>query len=1157
METEISTWLEKHKSQVISRWLNGVVDLSLPHYVHLSAEELALEVAPFFDYVVRGLRSGETSAAEEGDHLKALSDWMLEQRMKQGCTLQELLGIVVQLRSTIGLLLLEQGDLQRTVQWWQRLVPFFDQVTIDLADLFTQAIEETLLERVQDAEMMASSLAAATEEADQALMRLRAMYDMARTIGTTLSVRETGERIVERLARITRADHCVLWLRRGEHLQAEAAQGLTQELTALSVPLEPNSHLGHALSRGHAIVLDGDTPLAPADRLLLQLLGRSGVLVAPLVIQDEAIGLVTLNRASPTPTFERAEIDLIESVAQQAAVAIKNAQLYEEIQALNRELEDRIAQRTRELAEEKERLEALYTIAQELSVSLDLDKVLEKTLTTVSAAVGASHGSIMLLDPASETLIYRAVLGRDRPLPPGGEPTPFKPGVGLAGWVIQHKQPVLSGDVRRDPRWLDSASPRLKTRSIIAVPLMVGNDVHGVLIVSDARPNYFNEAHLKLVTAAAGQVARAINNAELYRYVREQAERLGVMLRREQEESSKNQAILASIADGVLVNDAQGRIILVNAAAARILNSTEEALLGQNVRNVFAIFSPSGRREALEAMDAFMSASTATGQEATTIETVLEMDQRVVSAHLAPVITANDEFLGVVTVLRDITKEVEADRAKSEFVSTVSHELRTPLTSIKGYTDLLIAGAVGEINEQQKRFLNIIKSNADRLTALINDLLDISRIETGRIQLNMEPLRMEEIVLEVVNSLRRQIEEKGLTLELDIPPGLREVYGDRDRLTQVLTNLVSNAYHYTPSGSIRISLSQVEDVLRVDVADTGIGISPEDQKRIFDRFFRADHPVVRESRGTGLGLSIVKMFVEMHGGRIWVESEPGKGSTFTFILPTTPEALPISPEELPISARVKTILVVDDERDIVDLLRHQLEPYGYRVISTGLGKEVVPLAEKEHPDLITLDILLPDQDGFEVLRELKANPATKDIPVIVLSVVPDAESGLRLGAIDYIVKPIDEDRLLSSVQGILARKGRVLVAEDDADTAELLQRLLGREGFEVLWATNGYEALAIARREQPELILMDLRMPGMDGYEAITRLKQDEATQDIPVIAMSAHALDEDMERERLLDMGAVNFLAKPFSVEQLISEIQHCLTGNGHTENAAAPTEA
>ena len=866
---DLKVWLKENEEAVVGHWLIAVQDKAIPNYEGLTVDQLREELIPLYHCLVGTTTLGGVDIST--DAAAALSNWMLDQRLSRSCSLSELLEITFLLRSTIGQTLAESGDPTQGLAIWQELIPFFDHTATTLAELFTQAIEDNLMERLREAEIVTNRLTVATEE----------------------------------------------------------------------------------------------------------------------------------------------------------------------IRALNLELEDRIEERTRELAEERDHMEALYNIVREVSTSLDLDTVLHKTLNMVSAVVGAEYGSVMLLDPTSDTLVYRAVLGHAQPLPGDGVPSSLRRGGGLVGWVLEHGQAVIVNDVTKDQRWLAMPGLEAEAHSVIAAALMVGNDVYGVLTVSDTRPGHFTDAHLRLVSAAASQIAAVVDNAQLYSYVAEQAQKLGQMVRTQQEEASKSQAILESIADGVIVNDVHGRILLINAAAERIVGVHGSTVLGEDVRAVFDAFMLDGREKALTAMDSLTAGlfTSPADSDPQIIETILklEMGNRVVNAHLAPVMTRGEELLGVVTVFRDITKEVEADRVKSEFVSNVSHELRTPMTSIKGYTDLLHASAVGEVNAEQKRFLSIIKSNADRLTTLINDLLDISRTEAGRIELEFKPLQMGEIVLEVANSFRGQMESKGLEFLVDIPDNLGKVRGDRGRITQILTNLIANAYHYTLEGSIKVSLSQVDNVLKVDVADTGIGIAPGDQGKIFDRFYRADNSLVQETTGTGLGLSIVKMFVEMHGGRVWVESEPGKGSTFTFVLPTIEEpveaTLILSPTSLPAIHSRKT-------------------------------------------------------------------------------------------------------------EAMFSRKGRVLVAEDDADTARLLQEVLSQGGFEVAVALDAYKVVATACRQKPEIILLDLKLPGMDGYETITRLKKEAETREIPIVAMSAHV----EERERVRTLGVENFLAKPFTVDELVTKLNGVL---------------
>ena len=352
-------------------------------------------------------------------------------------------------------------------------------------------------------------------------------------------------------------------------------------------------------------------------------------------------------------------------------------------------------------------------------------------------------------------------------------------------------------------------------------------------------------------------------------------------------------------------------------------------------------------------------------------------------------------------MLRNVTREREVDRMKSEFVSLVSHELRTPLTSIKGYIDLLLDGDAGELTGEQRGYLDIVKDNADRLIALINDLLNVSRIESGKIELQRGPLDLARLIHGVADSLRPSIEAKGqhLTLSLagghESSPGGRDgtllpaVLADADRVTQILTNLLSNAYKYTPvGGSISVRACTQGDHVRVDVQDTGIGLSTEEQAQLFTRFFRARNQTTQEVGGTGLGLSIARSLVEMQGGKITVSSAPGQGSTFSFTLPIAQTQAEHETSSHPAQPGGR-ILVVDDEQDIAHLIQRYLEREGYQVLLAHNAADALRVARSEHSDLITLDIKLPDVEGLTVLEWLKSNSTTTAIPVLLLSIKDD------------------------------------------------------------------------------------------------------------------------------------------------------------------------
>jgi signal transduction histidine kinase len=313
-----------------------------------------------------------------------------------------------------------------------------------------------------------------------------------------------------------------------------------------------------------------------------------------------------------------------------------------------------------------------------------------------------------------------------------------------------------------------------------------------------------------------------------------------------------------------------------------------ETTLGQSLDNFVGLFGKAAQTWT-QTIGAWSEDPASYQPGDTYAEQVTLENEHIVLVHLAPVIWRN-EFLGTVSIFRDITHEVEVDRLKSEFVATVSHELRTPMTSIKGYADLLLMGAAGALNENQTHFLEIVSSNTERLSILVNDLLDISRMEAGRVSLSLQPLDLREIAESVMGEVARhsQVEKREMDLKLDAPPDLPRVYGDLERVHQILSNLLDNAYSYTPEkGHITVHLKKVEGEVQVDVIDNGVGIAPEDQDRIFERFFRGENPLVLATPGTGLGLPIVKQLVNMHKGRIWMKGTgiAGEGSTFSFTLP--------------------------------------------------------------------------------------------------------------------------------------------------------------------------------------------------------------------------------------------------------------------------------
>jgi PAS domain S-box-containing protein len=655
-------------------------------------------------------------------------------------------------------------------------------------------------------------------------------------------------------------------------------------------------------------------------------------------------------------------------------------------------------------------------------------------------------------------------------------------------------------------------------------------------------------------------------NLQLDQEVDTRTRDLAEALAREHAESSKSQAILEGIADGVIVFDTNGQAVVANPAIGRMLDLTTEEILGCDIETLMG--------EEVGEEDQEMLVRLLQEKELRRSSVKFEWGDKTLSVSFAPVRATPGAVTGTVAVFRDFTQEAEIARLKNDFVSIVSHELRTPLTSIKGYLDLLVMGAAGTFSKQQSSFLEIARDNAERLHVLVSDLLEMSRIESGKIELDVQVVSLPEIVNRVTSSLQKEFDDRGLTLRVDVPPNLPEVFGDPGRIAQMITNLLSNAYKYTSIGGAVVRARVVSNAIQVDVADTGVGISEEDQEKLFTRFFRAEDTAVRRQTGTGLGLNITKSLVDMHGGEIWVESEVNKGSTFSFTLPLPAgllELLQVGEADLlePIldlgSLRERTptlvpagpwILVVDDDVDVSQLFKHQLEREGFRVTVVNQGSRAVDIARQLQPELITLDLMM-DVDGLEVLRQLKAKTETEDIPVIIVSVIPKPGEGLALGAADYLVKPLDEGELLDSIRRVLEQveggsRNKILVVDDEIDIVGWLKHSLTLVGFEVSEAYDGVQALEVVEADLPDLILLDLQMPRMDGRTTMRRLREREETRNVPIIVLSAHPVRDDAERAQMVGLGVREFLNKPVTIEQLVAEVQRHL-GDGRTVEEAS----
>jgi len=484
-----------------------------------------------------------------------------------------------------------------------------------------------------------------------------------------------------------------------------------------------------------------------------------------------------------------------------------------------------------------------------------------------------------------------------------------------------------------------------------------------------------------------------------------------------------------------------------------------------------------------------------------------------------------------------------ANQAKSRFLANMSHELRTPLNAIIGYAEMLEDDASDEGHEQYVMDLRKIHGAGKHLLNLINEVLDLSKVEAGHVELFTEPVAVAALVSEVADTVRPLIEGRNNELEVQVADDVGAIEIDLTRLRQILLNLLSNAAKFTEKGSIRVQAERQADWIVFRVSDTGIGMTPAQLERIFDPFAQADSSTTRKYGGSGLGLAICKQYCRIMDGEIAVESTPGEGATFTVRLPYKEAGVETA---APAPARAgDTVLVIDDNPTVHDLITRILAPAGFRIASATNGEQGLRLALSEQPLAIILDVMMPVMDGWEVLARLKADPELAAIPVIMQTMLDDQKRGYALGATDYIVKPIDRDRLLATLRSYAGQApGSVLVIEDDVDTREMVCRGLHRAGWATHEAPNGSVALERMRAEMPDAILLDLMMPEMDGFRFLDEVRAEEEWKAVPIIVMTAKELtEEDRKRldgrvQRILQKGAQGRDALLEEIRRLVQQI-------------------
>jgi PAS domain S-box-containing protein len=637
------------------------------------------------------------------------------------------------------------------------------------------------------------------------------------------------------------------------------------------------------------------------------------------------------------------------------------------------------------------------------------------------------------------------------------------------------------------------------------------------------------------------------------------------------EKEQKFRLLVENQSDMVIEINNRGEFLFVNPAYCKLAGKEKDQLLGKSV--VSQIY-PDDQEKFLKILEGVNQLS---HQGYSEHRLVLENGLRWLAWKYNAVLDDRGNVTSITGCGRDITESKlakeelekantrlkELDNMKDNLLSTVSHELRTPLTSIKSFTEILLT--YDEDKNTQKKFLGIISEESDRLTRLINDFLDLSKIQAGKMQWKPVELSVADVINSAVLTTRPLLQKAKLELILDIEPDLPHIMCDRDKLVQVFTNLLGNAVKFTHEGG-NVTLKtwrNKEDPqwLTVSISDTGIGIAPENHHKIFDNFGQVGDALKDRPKGTGLGLPICKKIVENYGGKIWVESVLGQGTTFLFSLPAAKEntcsvAAPVNPPvaitQSNSEVKGKTILVVDDEANIRCFIQHELTKRGYQVIEASGGRDAVDLARKYRPDLITLDISMPDLNGLDVTAVIKNDPDTKNIPILIISVMEEQQRAFQLGANDYINKPISIELLTQRVNSLIGSTPKnILIVDDDEALTQSLEYELQKRGFIIQTANNGKQALAYLEQNHTDLILLDIRMPEMNGFEVMEAMKNKPDTASIPVFILTG--MDIDDGKMKALSNGATEYFNKIGDSRGLFDAIERILHGKfQHIEKGA-----
>jgi signal transduction histidine kinase/CheY-like chemotaxis protein len=846
-----------------------------------------------------------------------------------------------------------------------------------------------------------------------------------------------------------------------------------------------------------------------------------------------------------------------ERTVQLSQRAEENARLLEETKSLLSETE-----------KGKKNVELLSEIGKQITASLDFETIFHKLYENINQLTDATIFGVGIYNADKQQLEYKYAVEKGKRYKPYIRDTKDKDQFPV--WCIENRKPVFINDIKEEysryiskygdkekDLMLEDGSLAEEPQSLIYLPLIVQDQVLGIITIQSFQKHAYTNYHLNLLQNLATYTGIAIDNANAYRKLNEREQEIGQRAAELSAVNNISQALVSQLNTDELI---------------KLVGDSMKELFKANIVYL-SMFDPKTKMISFpyqygEVMPARKIGDGLTSKIILTGKPLLinnEMEEKTEQLGVRPVgitaasylgvpVSAGDEIIGVLSVqtteqenrfnendlrlLSTIAASVgvalrkaklfeevqaakmdaetarkaaeKANAAKSAFLSTVSHELRTPLTSVLGFAKIIRKRLEERIfpltdksdpktekaTQQVSENLGVVISEGERLTTLINDVLDLAKIEAGRMEWNMDKVSLNEIVERATMVTTSLFDQKGLKLEKEMEPDLPEISGDHDKLIQVVVNLLSNAVKFTNEGKVKCKVFKENDEIIVSITDTGIGIAKEDYGAVFEQFKQVGGDTLTDKpKGTGLGLPICKEIIEHHGGRIWLESEPGKGSTFSFALPAI-KAHAVKPiqfndlvrqlkeqvaqSNLNIKGRKATILVVDDDDSIRSLLQQELSDAGYIIEEATNGKEAVAKVRARKPDLVILDVMMPEMNGFDVAAVLKNDPQTMDIPIIVLSIVQDKTRGYRIGVDRYLTKPIDTNLLFTEIGDLLEQgksKKKVMVVDENSGTVNTLTDVLKAKGYFVV-ESDGRELVEKAVATQPDIIMINSLLSG-------------------------------------------------------------------------------